>query len=134
MNKTTAAIIVVAIVVIGLFFGLIYLVSIGGLDHYFPVSNGEGLIVSSVFTNGTENAVFIEVTSQSKDITIDGVVIKNSTGTTVSNSQTADLVLEGETRTLRVNFNATTAGAYTVTLVTTKGNSFVSPPFTIPED
>ena len=68
------------------------------------------------------------------DLTLTKAIVKGYNGRPVSVIEMSDTILNSENKTVRANLNpALASGHYTVTLVTTKGNSFVSPTFTIPD-
>jgi hypothetical protein len=92
-----------------------------------PVIETEKLVIIGVDKAGT---VFMQ-NSGNVDITIIEEIIKDSTGNTVSSFTNATTINAGYSKTMEITL-PTANGEYTVTLGSAKGNSFVSPTFTVP--
>ncbi len=96
----------------------------------------EEVAITNVFTNGTSNAVFVDVKVikcdiNRNDINFTQAYIEENNGTVAATSNLSILILQGKSATLRVNCTLPT-GNYFVTLDTTEDGCFASPTFTIP--
>ena len=95
----------------------------------------EKLVITNVYTNATFGSVFVDVTSTINEDNIDSnityAIIKDSKGEFVEDEKLSTLLLQGQSTVVIINCTLP-SGNYTVTLSTTKGNSFVSPQFKIP--
>ena len=91
----------------------------------------ERLVIQSVFVNNTVNSIFLTVKSaQNNIININNAIVNDAKGINVAFIPLSYSILEGETKTLIVNCTLA-SGSYTVTLATSKGSSFGSPPFNV---
>ncbi len=82
----------------------------------------------------TTNSVVFAQNTGSNDVAVNGWLVKNSAGQTVSASEDdfAAVTLPAGGALTEVGFTPPAAtGSYTVTLVTTAGGNFVSPSFTV---
>ena len=91
----------------------------------------ERLTIQSVFVNNTENSIFLTVKSTHNNIIdVNNAIVNDAKGINVAFIPLSYSIVEGETKTLIVNCTLS-SGSYTVTLETSKGSSFVSPPFNV---
>jgi hypothetical protein len=80
-----------------------------------------------------KQTLFAEVKCLNANATLTQAIIRYETGTTTVTSILSDKILEGETKTLKINLNVVLIpGNYNMTLRTLDGGSFVSPEFTVP--
>jgi hypothetical protein len=99
-----------------------------------PLTPYEKLNITNVYTNATQNTVFVDVISTTQKANINSnitqAIFKDTNGTIVEIENLSTLVLQGQSTTLRINCTLA-SGNYTVTLITPNGSTFVSPIFTI---
>jgi hypothetical protein len=150
MNKVILIISLVSIAVIATGFVFILFESNIIFPSYVEAyQNYETANLTSAFTNGTTNAVFVDVTGinkpveyiepnghtgylpQIEDINFTQAIFKDNNDTIVATSNLSTLMLKGESATLRVNCTLP-SGSYYVVLVTARGGCFESPTFKVP--
>jgi hypothetical protein len=93
----------------------------------------ERLVIPIAYTNSTQNAVFLDTYSvESNTMQIWAGMIKDSNGNVVAVDEGVNVTItNNQHATIRIDYNCTLSGIYTVTLVTYAGRPFVSPPFNI---
>lgn len=100
----------------------------------------EKLLITSVYTNSTSDAVFIDVNVPKinvnfiHNVNVTDVFITRTDETwnnAIATVHLNTLVNESQSKTLRINC-ALSSGNYTVKLVTANGSVFVSPSFNVP--
>jgi len=116
--------------------GLVYGLMITQPFLHEPPYAQEELAVQSV--NPSENCIYV-VNVGKNEMTITEFIVKNQTGTIVATGDVAGeaIVLPGSSKltkiALNINFSTLPSDSkYTVTLISLKGGSFVSPSFTVP--
>ena len=150
MNKVILIIslILIAVIATGLIF-ILFETNMIFPSNVEAYQNYEKATITSAFTNGTANAVFVDVTGinkpvevvepnghtgylpQIEDINFTQAIFKDSNDTVVATSNLSILMLKSETATLRVNCTLP-SGSYYVDLVTARGGCFESPKLKVP--
>jgi hypothetical protein len=140
--NTIVALVLVAVLATGIFYAIVEL----GYVNYDPfgpgTANQEKVTISSAFTNGTANAVFVKVKvietadptgltgHPTYDVNFNYAIIKDRNGTDIATTNLSIQLPKDESATLRVNCTLP-SGNYTVLLETSEGGTFVSPTLTI---
>jgi hypothetical protein len=93
----------------------------------------ERLVITNAYTNSTQNSVFLDTYSvESNTIHILSGMIKDSNGNVVAIDEGVNTtIINNQHVTIRINYNITLTGIYTINLVTSTGRSFGSPPFNV---
>ena len=93
------------------------------------------LDITKVYTNATQNSVYMDVTSPKVALNFDSnitqAIFKDTNNTTLETENLSIPVLMGQSETFRINCTLA-SGNYTIALITAAGGCFVSPMFTIP--
>ena len=128
------AILLIAVVASGfLIFNFIQQLDFGPRDSQ---NRGERIVIQSAVYNPTQNSISVTAKSMNElsgNVTLNNIIIRNQTGSTIINIPISDKLNVLEFTTLRFNLNSTlSSGIYSATLATTKGGSFVSSSFIVP--
>jgi hypothetical protein len=136
--KAALAIVVVLIVVfVGVAYYLSSLPQLFGTvdeDKWLASHPSETLSMQAVVYNGTENSVYLYVQSLQSlqnNVTVNAAIITDSSGVIHASIPIADKTVYYNLEVIRINCTLA-SGVYTVTLVSIKGASFVSPLFIVP--
>jgi hypothetical protein len=126
-------IVLFSLLALGIF--AVYMSFVSYNEHFAPLplnSDADRLVVNQPFTNGTDNAIFVEVKSLNSDINLSQAIIRtfDVQFKAVVTEPLSTVILEGESATLKIN-GSLTSGNYSVSLPV-KGVTFQSPPFSIP--
>jgi hypothetical protein len=74
-----------------------------------------------------ESKIFVDVQSIHGNIQFNGIQIKDTSGNMIENTVISDFLLEGQRKTISINFNHTLSSEkYIVCLTTTKHSTFFS--------
>ena len=95
-------------------------------------TTGSRLTILKAYSTNNQT-LFAEVKSLNANATLTQAIIRDETGTTTVSSILSDKILEGESKTVKINLNVVlVSGNYNMTLRTVDGGNFVSPEFTVP--
>lgn len=139
LKKVKIALILVLLIIsvfaVGIFTYILLSGGFSNLQVVAPPSAYERVSITNAYTNGTKNAVFLDVTSTTKKFnfssTITDAIFKDTNGKSMASEELSVLLLKGESTTLRVNCTLP-SGNYTIALVTGAGGMFLSPSFFVP--
>jgi hypothetical protein len=115
--------------------GVLYVTALSSLNQPNYSIINDSIQITNAYTNGTANAVFVDVTPTSEincgEVTISNVTITGTYGKTVfaETSENSQIVFDnlnvaipvGQSTTLRLDCDSTLSGDYTVKVVATDG-------------
>jgi hypothetical protein len=126
---------------------LLLAVVVSSIAYVIPVSVNDGILWSEIqppnerlvipiaYTNGTANAVFLDVRSEptqnGSTTEFDSALIRDVNGTLVYTDSLDETLAQGQSATIRVDYNFTLSSVYWITLKTKAGGSFYSPTFAV---